>query len=153
MNTFNSAEVMPSSVAIEVDTELRGELTEMHEALNKSMIRAAELFKFIKEFNEYANEFIMDLDDPALNEKWGHLIDGIVAPYGVYLTGIEQEFEVEVEVSGTMTTYKTLIVSAVSQNAANDLVTNDPDVYFDSDEVLSEATQSVGWDNIEVGIA
>lgn len=150
MSTFNSAEIMPTSVAIETDTELRGELTLFHEELLKSQIRAAELFKFIRDFNEYANEFINELEDTDINEKWGNLIDQIVAPYGVYLTGIEQEYEVEVQVRGTFSTYKTVLVSAVSQDAADELIINDPDVYFDPNKVLTEQVQYEGWDDIEV---
>ena len=68
----------------------------------------------------------------------------------MYLTGIEQEYEVEVQVRGTFSTYKTVLVNAVSQDAADELVINDPDVYFEPSEVLTEQVQYEGWDDIEV---
>lgn len=143
-----------------VDDELRGELTELNERLLtandmllKAQIRAAELFKFIRGFNDSMSEFVAGFDDESMNESYAQALDMLAssAPYGVTLTGVEQEFEVEVQVTGTMTVRHIVRVNAISQDAAINRVAEDPDFYVETEDVLVEAAANgEGWDLVDV---
>lgn len=51
----------------------------------------------------------------------------------------EREWEVETRLEGRYTVYHTVRVMAATQEAANDLVADDPDAYMDGDEVIRSA--------------
>ena len=65
----------------------------------------------------------------------------------------EQEFEIEVTVTGTISVHHMVTVKARSQDEAEDNMRDCPDDYFDPEEVLrDENIRYISIDNIEVEI-
>lgn len=61
----------------------------------------------------------------------------------------EQEYEVEVTVSGYIETTTTVTVTAYSQENADKMVAENMDNYIDADDVLTNASRSESFSNIE----
>jgi hypothetical protein len=67
-----------------------------------------------------------------------------------HLLSLEQEYEVEVEVTATVITRATLSVMASSRDLAEEMVIDDPDSFFDpNEEALSEVKMN-GFDDYDV---
>lgn len=62
----------------------------------------------------------------------------------------EQEYEVEVEVRGYVSTTYTVTVTATDEDAAHDLVIEDPDTYFDPSDALQDQINYNGFDDLTV---
>jgi hypothetical protein len=92
----------------------------------------------------------------AEERGWCDTFDNIVDYVNNQLTGCArlpermQEFEVEREVSGTVSTIHTVMVMARSQADADDMVDDCPSDYFDAEAVLNDYLSWNSFDNIEV---
>ena len=63
----------------------------------------------------------------------------------------EQEYEIEVEITGTLRTTAYVMVSARSEEDARAKVSDDPDEYIDdADDRLTAAARSTSFDDIEI---
>lgn len=69
------------------------------------------------------------------------------------LQPLEQEYEVEVEVKAEISTRYTLMVTATSPEAAQSMVEDDPDMFFDPADAALDAAKTEGWDDYEVSLA
>ena len=99
------------------------------------------------------------INNEAEHRGWCEQFDNIVENVNARLTGGArlpervQEFDVEVTVTGTLSTYYTVRVSAKSQDDAETMVSESPSDYFDADEVLTDYAHSTSFDDIEVDLA
>jgi hypothetical protein len=66
----------------------------------------------------------------------------------------EQEYEFTVTVTGTMTKTLSVTVSAVSEDAAREMVEESPDEYLsdDTDSILTEAARNISFEDVEVEV-
>jgi len=63
-----------------------------------------------------------------------------------------QEFEIEVRVQGTMYGYTTVTVEARTEDDARDMLSDDPDSFFDPDEILTDQARNDCFDDVDVEI-
>lgn len=68
------------------------------------------------------------------------------------LLPLEQEYEVEVEVKAEISTRYTLMVTASSLDHAQSMVQDDPNMFFDPEDVARNALDSDGFDSYEVDL-
>lgn len=64
----------------------------------------------------------------------------------------EQEFHFDVRTTGTMTAYHSVVVKARTEDEARDMLEDDPDSYFDADDVLTEQTRNDCFEDVETEI-
>lgn len=72
-------------------------------------------------------------------DEWVDIVNRRLA-FGYELPTRIQEHEVEVEISGTVSVTKTFTVEARSQEHAEQLVADEPDSFFDPEEILQESS-------------
>jgi hypothetical protein len=72
-------------------------------------------------------------------DEWVDIVNRRLA-FGYELPTRIQEHEVEVEISGTVSVTKTFTVEARSQEHAEKLVADEPDSFFDPEEILQESS-------------
>ena len=127
-----------------------------------------ELYEASKEadvYRERAVRIIADLEviaealrDEAESRGWCDEYNNFVTQVSEktsehHLLPLEQEYEVEVQVEARVRTTRTISVLARSLEEAEEMVTEDPETFFDpTDEALSEAKMS-GFDDLEVNLA
>jgi hypothetical protein len=70
-----------------------------------------------------------------------------------HLLALEQEYEVDVEVEATVRTTRTISVLARSLEDAQEMVTVDPETFFDPIEEAIDAARAGGFDDLEVNLA
>lgn len=63
-----------------------------------------------------------------------------------------QEFEISVRVQGTMYAYTTVTVEARTEEDAQDMLSDDPDSYFDPDDILTDAARQDSFEDVDVEI-
>jgi hypothetical protein len=83
------------------------------------------------EYNQFCTNLNVELSEP-------------------HLLLLEQEFEVEVEVVANVTTRVTVSVMARSYEDAQDMVLEDPRMFFDPSEQALEEAQNSGFDDYDV---
>ena len=64
----------------------------------------------------------------------------------------EQEFHFDVRTTGTMTAYHSVVVKARTEDDARDMLEDDPDSYFDSDDVLTDQARNDCFEDVETEI-
>jgi hypothetical protein len=96
------------------------------------------------------------INEEADNRGWCDMFDNLVDAVNNRLTGSArlpermQEFEVDREVSGTVSTIHTVMVMARSQDDADQMVDDCPSDYFDAEAVLNDYLSWNSFDNIEI---
>lgn len=96
--------------------------------------------------------------DEAEQRGWCAEFDEIIddvnseLPAGFELPTRVRNFVVEVTVTGTHTTTTTVTVEAKSEDEAQSMVDDDPDSYFDADEVLTDSVRYDAWDHTEAEV-
>jgi hypothetical protein len=99
------------------------------------------------------------INEEADNRGWCDMFDSLVIAVNNRLTGSArlpermQEFEVDREVSGIVSTIHTVMVMARSQDDADEMVDDCPSDYFDAESVLSDYLSWNSFDSIEVNPA
>jgi hypothetical protein len=63
-----------------------------------------------------------------------------------------QEFEISVRVQGTMYAYTTVTVEARTEDDARDMLSDDPDMFFDPDDILTDQARNDCFDDVDVEI-
>jgi len=63
-----------------------------------------------------------------------------------------QEFEINVRVQGTMYAYTTVRVEARTEDDARNMLEDDPDSYFDPDDLLTDQACNDCFDDVDVEI-
>jgi hypothetical protein len=124
-----------------------------------------ELYEASKEadvYRERAVRIIADLEkivealrDEAQDREWCDEYNQFCTNLNVELSEphlllLEQEFEVEVEVVANVTTRVTVSVMARSYEDAQDMVLEDPRMFFDPSEQALEEAQNSGFDDYDV---
>ena len=69
-----------------------------------------------------------------------------------YIEPYQSEFEVEYEITASVTTSGTVMVMASSQEAADEFFSDDPDSFITPEDLAKEAVTYGDWDNIEVEV-
>jgi hypothetical protein len=69
-----------------------------------------------------------------------------------YIEPYQQEFEVEYEITASVTYSGTQMVMASSQEAANEFFSDDPESYITPEDLATDATKYGGWDHCEVEV-
>jgi len=62
----------------------------------------------------------------------------------------QQDYEIEVAITGTMTIHKTVTVNARNRDEAFERFREYPESYFNVEEGLLDAAQRNGFNNIEI---
>ena len=63
-----------------------------------------------------------------------------------------QEFEIDVRVQGTMYAYTTVTVEARTEDDARNMLEDDPDSFFDADDLLTDQSRNDCFDDVDVEI-
>jgi hypothetical protein len=127
-----------------------------------------ELYEASKEadvYRERAVRIIADLEviaealrDEAESRGWCDEYNDFVSKVSEktsehHLLALEQEYEVDVEVEATVRTTRTISVLARSLEDAQEMVTEDPETFFDPIEEAIDAARAGGFDDLEVNLA
>jgi hypothetical protein len=112
------------------------------------------LYNVSKELDRYRTMYLVDMAhwentmrdvkdregwcDEGTNKIIGELNGGFI---GWQLDYYEQDFEIEVEIRATIATTARIMVSATSEEAAYELVIDDPESYFNPTAELADAAQ------------
>ena len=64
----------------------------------------------------------------------------------------EQEFHFDVRTTGTMTAYHSVVVKARTEDDARDMLEDDPDSYFEADDVLTDQSRYDNFEDVETEI-
>jgi hypothetical protein len=127
-----------------------------------------ELYEASKEadiYRERAVRIIADLEviaealrDEAESRGWCDEYNDFVTQVSEktsehHLLPLEQEYEVDVEVEATVRTTRTISVLARSLEDAQEMVTEDPETFFDPIEEAIDAARAGGFDDLEVNLA
>jgi hypothetical protein len=147
----------PAEPASEAPAE--PELTEDQRTIAALKTTISDLQDHIRRLTNDIEEVIgRTLMEEAENRGWCETYDGVVEMLNNRLKGCarlpirEHEFDVEVIVTGTASAYYTVRVTAHNQDEADSMVTDNPDNYFDADEVLTDYSRHNNFDNIEVDL-
>lgn len=151
-------------------------ITPLDTALQQTEARAAELSALAESRQRQIEELRVELESlkqaissdstllsDTLNEEanqrgWCEIYDQIVDSLNrqfkvIVIDERTSEYEVEVEVSGTISATTYVIVTARSREEAEDMVRSDYDVYIDGTQILEESISCNGFDHIEMEIA
>lgn len=104
------------------------------ETIGNRLIEESELRGWCSQFDE-----IIDEVNGQLPSHW-------------VLPTREKEYEVEVEVQGWISTTYTVTVTARSADDAQSLVDDDPDAFFNPDDILTEHARYNSFDTIEAEV-
>jgi len=63
-----------------------------------------------------------------------------------------QEFEIEVRVQGTMYAHTTVTVEARTEDDARNMLEDDPDSFFDPDDILTDQARNDCFDDVDVEV-
>jgi len=142
------------------DTPAEPELTEDQRTIASLKTTIGDLQDMIRKLTHDIEVVIGQRMIAEAEERgWCDSFDNIVDLVNNQLTGCArlperiQEFAVEVYVTGTISTLHTVMVTARSQDDADELVSDNPNEYFDADEVLTEYVSWNSFDSIEVNPA
>ena len=100
------------------------------------------------------NRLIEEADVRGWCSQFDEIIDEVndKLPSGWALPNREKEYEVEVQVQGWASTTYTVTVTARSAEDAQSLVDDDPDAFFDADDVLTEHVRYNTFDTLETEV-
>lgn len=105
------------------------------------------------DFQTYAERIMQE----AIERGWCDTYESVMEDIQSRLTVAviperEQEYEVEVEITGEASITRTLYVMARSQEDADELVADDISSYIDVEEALSEQVRYNGWDSTDASV-
>lgn len=121
----------------------------------------AQISRLNERVNTYASDFAIVgdmLKEEAERRGWCGEYDEFVERVNsrtarLELPTREEEYEVTVTVTGTMTHETTVSVMARSQEDANTMVDENMDDYVDADDVLTSAARNRSFDDIECEVS
>ena len=95
------------------------------------------------------------LIDEADRRGWCEQYDEIIEDVNTHMRCIairtrQQDYEIEVAITGTMTIHKTVTVNARNRDEAFERFREYPESYFNVEEGLLDAAQRNGFNNIEI---
>jgi hypothetical protein len=64
----------------------------------------------------------------------------------------EQEFHFDVRTTGAMTAYHSVVVQARTEDEARDMLEDDPDSFFDADDILTDEARNDCFEDVETEI-
>lgn len=115
-------------------------ITQLQEIYRDDMAHIEEVLQQAKEDNGWCDE--------GWNKYASRVNSGLRGSWEFDLA--EEEFELTIEVTGTMRATVTTTITATSEEAAWEIFDNDPDSYIDVDEALTEAASSESFDDIQM---
>lgn len=150
-------------------------ITPLDTALQRTEARAAELSALVESKQRQIEELRVELEtlkqaissDSTLlsdtliaeaNEReWCEVYDQIIDSLNhqfkvIVIDERKSDFEVEVEVTGTVSTTTWVNVTARTREEAENIVRNSMDEYVDAHEILAEEISSNGFDDLEVEV-
>lgn len=88
------------------------------------------------------------------DEGTNEVIDALNAGFigGWEIEPYETEFDLEVEITGTMKATTTVTISASSEEKAREMFDEDPYSYIDADDLLTDAARNVSFDDVEIDL-
>ena len=132
--------------------------TEMIHYLTEELVTASDSADYWKKLFSKSQDDIQRISDALSTEaeergwcsEYNDFCEEVNATLtsGTYLTPLEQEWVVEVEIEATVTTTRTLYIMARTYEDAQETVIADPDQFLSGDEALEAA--KAGWDHVEV---
>ena len=151
-------------------------ITPLDTALQQAEARAAELSALVESKQRQIEELRVELEtlkqaissdstllSDTLNEEanargWCEMYDQIVDSLNrqfkvIVIDERTSDYEVEVEVSGTISATTFVTVTARSREEAEGMVSSDYGVYIDGTEILEQRISFNGFDHIEMEIA
>lgn len=152
--------------ALANNTELRAIITTLSNELSQEQARSASANTQVQSLRDtvsQAHRAIEIIGENLINEAnsrgWCDEYDRIVDEINASLPGPfalpdrEQEYEIEVTVSGTISTTTYVMVSARSEEDAREMVSENADDYIsDADDLLTSAARTESFDDIEIEV-
>jgi hypothetical protein len=130
-------------------------LTEELYQVSRSYVAANTYRDRLQRDIDFFTETMRDVKDVQgwCDEGTNDIIEQLNNGFDVhYIEPYQQEFEVEYEITASISTSGTVTVMASSQDAANEFFADDPDSYITPEDIATEALTYGGWDHCEVEV-
>lgn len=134
--------------------------SEMIHYLTEELVKASESADHYRKLYSQSQDDIQTISDALAEEaenrgwcsEYNQFCEEVNSKLraGTYLTPLEQEYAVTVRIKAEVEIERTIYVTTTSQEDAEYLVQDDPESYFEPEEVALEHVKNHGFDNYDV---
>lgn len=147
--------VSPSIVTVHSDQENAGNFMQLQAWESRYHWQRKIILERDSAIDALMDEIVDVVDNAGYCQEYERVVDEVNSAmarqgHNIALKKREQEWEVEVEVRGYVSTRYTVSVTATDEDAARELLTDDPESYFDPSDALQDQINYYGFDEVTV---
>ena len=152
--TYGDATLLEDEAPSQVETVTKADYERLQQELDRANERVEELRvragKWERDFDRLANAVMNEAERRDWCSDFEDFEDRVDEELEIgVMPRREREWDVEVNVEGTLRISTTVSVTASSQEAANEMVNENMDEYVNADELLTDKARHVSFEDIE----